>query len=71
MPEFAGFHAGLCRPFLTQMSEFAQGKQHETIKSRRAFCRATPLHQIDQPLEAMSFSAHPSKRCPRLDYKGL
>jgi hypothetical protein len=24
MPEFAGFHAGLCRPFLTQMSEFVE-----------------------------------------------
>jgi hypothetical protein len=24
MPEFAGFHAGLCRPLLTQMSDFAE-----------------------------------------------
>src|SRR5262245_34272063 len=24
MPGFAGFHAGLCRPLLTQMSEFAR-----------------------------------------------
>jgi hypothetical protein len=24
MPEFAGFHAGLCRTLLTRMSEFAE-----------------------------------------------
>jgi hypothetical protein len=24
MLEFVGFHAGLCRPLLTQMSEFAE-----------------------------------------------
>ena len=48
MPEFDDFHAGLCRPLLTQMSEFAghwtyERPQTDADLARSNRCRHTTL----------------------------
>jgi len=39
MPEFAGFVAGICRPWLTQMSKFADANPVSAPEVARCSCR--------------------------------
>ena len=56
MPEFAGFHAGLCRAVLTQMSEFARfhpvhmGREARSVRGDQTFALFMLVTQVSPPL---------------------